>query len=118
MTAKYKQILDEMQIKLARDTLSKCIVDVDGMMKTILPKNGNRRQRMSHFLRFILQDDHNVIEFEKVLRQNGLDELLLIEGNVNGDDMATKDIGRLQVNYNIMYHSRLLFLVILYKWYF
>lgn len=104
-----------MQIKLARDTLSKCIGDVDGMMEKILPKNGNRRQRMSHFLQFILQDDHNVIEFEKVLRQNGLDELLIIEGNVNGDDMATNDIGRLQVNYINMYNSRLLFLVILYK---
>lgn len=102
-----------MQIKLARDTLSKCIGDVDGIMEKILPKNGNRKQRMSHFLQFILQDDHNVIEFEKVLKYNGLDDLLIIEGNVNGDDMATKDIGRLSVNLNDMYHRRLLFLVIL-----
>lgn len=84
-----------MQIKLARDTLSKCIGDVDGIMEKILPKNGNRRQRMSHFLQFILQDDHNVIEFEKVLRHNGLEKLLIIEENVNGDEMDTKDIGRL-----------------------
>lgn len=88
-----------MQIKLARDTLSKCVGDVDGIMEKMLPKNGNRRQRMSHFIQFILQDDHNVIEFEKVLKHNGLDELLIMEENVKGDDMATKDIGRLQVSY-------------------
>lgn len=93
ITTNYRQILDEMQIKLARDTLSKCIGDVDGIMEKILPKNGNRRQRMSHFLQFILQDDYNVIEFEKVLKYNGLDKLLIIEENF-GDDMATKDIGR------------------------
>lgn len=63
-------------------------------MEKILPKNGNRRQRMSHFFQFILQDDYNVIEFEKVLKYNGLDKLLIIEENF-GDDKATKDIGRL-----------------------
>lgn len=84
-----------MQIKLARDTLSKCVGDVDGIMEKMLPKNGNRRQRMSHFIQFILQDDHNVIEFEKVLKHNGLQNLLIIEEKVQGDDMATKDIGML-----------------------
>lgn len=87
-----------MQIKLARDTLSKCVGDVDGIMEKMLPKNGNRRQRMSHFIQFILQDDHNVIEFEEVLKHNGLDELLIIDEKVE-DDIATKDIGRLQVSY-------------------
>lgn len=88
-----------MQIKLARDTLSKCVGDVDGIMEKMLPKNGNRRQRMSHFIQFILQDDHNVIEFEEVLKHNGLDELLIIDEKVEGDDIATKDIGRIQVSY-------------------
>lgn len=88
-----------MQIKLARDTLSKCVGDVHGIMEKMLPKNGNRRQRMSHFIQFILQDDHNVIEFEEVLKHNGLDELLIIEENVKGDDIVTKDIGRLQISY-------------------
>lgn len=84
-----------MQIKLARETLSKCIGDVDEIMGKVLPKNGNRKQRMGQFLQFLLQNDHNVIEFEKVLKHNGLENLLIIEEKVKGDDMATKDIGML-----------------------
>lgn len=84
-----------MQIKLAKITLSKCIGDVNGIMEKVLPRNGNRRRRMSQFLQFILQDDYNVIEFEKVLKHNGLQNLLIIEEKVQGDDMGTKDIGML-----------------------
>lgn len=49
----------------AREALSNCIGNIDGITQRILPKNGNRRQRMSYFLQFILKEDHNVIEFEK-----------------------------------------------------
>lgn len=87
-------ILDEMQITLARETLSKCIGDVSAIQEKILPKNGRRRQRMNHFLQFILQEDHNVIEFEKMLRNNGLEELLKIDESVQGEHIATGDIGK------------------------
>lgn len=61
-----------MQFTFAREVLSRCIGDVDEMGKKILPKNGNRRERMSTFLQFILQEDNNVIEFENILKNNGL----------------------------------------------
>lgn len=61
----FNRILEEMQITFARETLSNCIGDIDGITQKILPCNGNRRQRMSNFLQFILKEDHNVIEFEK-----------------------------------------------------
>lgn len=72
----YKNILEEMQITLARETLKKCIGDVDEIKEKLLPKNGNRKQRMSDFLQFILQYDDNVIEFKRMLKRNGLLDLL------------------------------------------
>lgn len=83
-----------MQITLAKETLSKCIGDVATIREKILPKNGKRRQRMNHFLQFILQEDHNVIEFEKMLRNNGLEELLKVDETVQGEHIATQDIGK------------------------
>ncbi|XP_062571659.1 uncharacterized protein LOC134233692 [Saccostrea cucullata] len=92
ITSNYKNILDEMQITLARETLSKCIGDVDSIQEKILPKNGKRRQRMANFLQFILQEDHNVIQFEKMLKNNGLEDLLRINDNIHGEHIATEDI--------------------------
>lgn len=65
-----------MQTTLARETLKKCIGDVDEIKEKLLPKNGNRKQRMSDFLQFILQYDDNVIEFKRMLKRNGLLDLL------------------------------------------
>lgn len=65
-----------MQITLARETLKKCIGGVDEIKEKLLPKNGNRKQRMSDFLQFILQYDDNVIEFKRMLKRNGLLDLL------------------------------------------
>lgn len=65
-----------MQMTLARETLTKCIGDVDEIKEKLLPKNGNRKQRMSDFLQFILQYDNNVIEFKRMLKRNGLQGLL------------------------------------------
>lgn len=79
---------------LAKETLSKCIGNTGIIKEEILPKNGNRRQRMSNFLRFILKDDHNVLEFEKMLTHNGLQELLNIKKSVQEDHFANEDIGR------------------------
>lgn len=61
---------------LARETLTKCIGDVDEIKEKLLPKNGNRKQRMSDFLQFVLQYDDNVIEFKRMLKRNGLQGLL------------------------------------------
>lgn len=72
----YKNILSKMNMRLASETLSKCIGDVDLIREKILPRNGNHRQRMNTFLQFILQDDNNVIEFERMLRNYGYEELL------------------------------------------
>lgn len=79
---------------LAKETLSKCIGDTGMIKKKISPRFGNRKQRMSDFLRFILQDDHNVLEFEKMLKRNGLNELLLSEESVQEDHISNQDIGR------------------------
>lgn len=95
ITSNYQHILNEMQMTLARETLSKCIGDVDSIRDKCLPRNGQRRQRMSQFLQFVLQDDHNVIEFEKVLKENGLDTLLQIDENIEGDHIATPNIGKI-----------------------
>lgn len=72
----YNNILEEMQMTLARETLTKCIGDVDEIKEKLLPKNGNRKQRMSDFLQFILQYDDNVIEFKRMLKRNDLQDLL------------------------------------------
>lgn len=95
ITSNYQHILNEMQMTLARETLSKCIGDVDSIRDKILPRNGQRRQRMSQFLQFVLQYDHNVIEFEKVLKENGLDTLLQIDENIDGDHIVTPNIGKI-----------------------
>nr|XP_034318199.1 sacsin-like isoform X8 [Crassostrea gigas] len=92
ITSNYKNILEEMQMKLAKETLSKCVGDVDEIREKILPKNGDRKKRMSSFLQFILQDDHNVIEFEKMLRNNDLEDLLKIDENVQGEHIPTQGI--------------------------
>lgn len=93
ITSNYKNILEEMQLTLVMETLSSCIGHVEDIKEQCLPRNGNRRQRMNRFLQFILRDDHNVIQFEKVLRNNGLEELLKNE-YVPGEHISAKDIGR------------------------
>lgn len=94
ITSNYENILNEMQMTLAKETLSKCCGNTGMIKEKILPKYGNRKQRMSEFLRFILQDDHNVLEFEKMLKRNGLYELLLSEESVPEDQISNQDIGR------------------------
>lgn len=85
----YNNILSEMNMRFANETLSKCIGDVDLIREKILPRNGNRRKRMNDFLQFILQEDNNVIEFERMLRNNGLDDLLKKD-----ERKETQDIGK------------------------
>lgn len=68
----YKDVLEEMQNSLIRETLSNCSEDVAINKK--IP--GTRKQRMNEFLKSILNVDSCVISFEKTLRQNGLDQLL------------------------------------------
>lgn len=84
-----------MQFTFAREVLSRCIGDVDEMGKKILPKNGNRRERMSTFLQFILQEDYNVIEFENILKNNGLGDLLKMGETIQREHTPAQDIGRL-----------------------
>lgn len=83
-----------MQVTLAKETLSRCLGNTGVIKEQILPINGNRRQRMTNFLRFILQDDHNVLEFEKMLINNGLQKLLISAKSVQGDHIPNEDIGR------------------------
>lgn len=91
----FNRLLEEMQMTFARETLSNCIGDIAGITQKILPKNGNRRQRMSSFLQFILKDDHNVIEFEKMLKHNSLEKLLEMSENDQEQLVSTQNIGRL-----------------------
>lgn len=83
-----------MQVTLAKETLSRCDGNTSVIKEQILPVNGNRRQRMTNFLRFILQDDRHVLEFEKMLTNNGLQKLLISAKSVQGDHIANEDIGR------------------------
>lgn len=76
ISSNYKDVLDEMHLSLAREALSKCTGDVVAIRKKIGPKNGNRRQRMSEFLHFVLQDDINLIEFEIMLKRNNLENII------------------------------------------
>lgn len=90
-----------MQLTFAREVLSKCIGDVDGMAETILPKKGNRRKRMNTFLQFILQEDYNVIEFEKILKNYGFGDLLRMEEIIQREHTPAQDMGRFEVQYNM-----------------
>lgn len=101
VTSNYKNILEEMQMTLVIETLSKCIGRVDDIKESCMPRNGNRRQRMNRFLQFILQDDHNVIEFEKVLKNNGLEELLEHK-YVPEEHVFAEDIGREYIQYIVL----------------
>lgn len=82
-----------MQMTLVKETLSQCIGDVDTIREKCLPRNGTRSQRMNNFLQFILQDDHNVVEFEKILRTNGLQKLLEVNKDVQEKHLPTPGIG-------------------------
>lgn len=95
ITSNYKNILDEMQLSVAKETLTKCIGDVDEIREKIEPNYGNRRQRMNDFLQFVLENDHNVIEFEKMLRNNGLEDLLREDENMQENQTDRQDIGKL-----------------------
>lgn len=82
-----------MQISLAKETLSKCVGDVNEMRKKIYEGGKSRRERMNNFLRLIIHDDYNVIKFAKVLRENGLEELLACEANIQRKHISAQDIG-------------------------
>lgn len=84
----YKDILDEMQMVLAKETLSQCVGNINGIKRICSPRNGYRRQRMCSFLQFILQDDNNVLKFEKMLRDNGLESLLTKNETAEGEHIA------------------------------
>lgn len=90
----FNKLLEEMQTTFAIETLSNCIGDTVGIRENILPRNGNRKQRMSNFLQFILKEDHNVVEFEKMLKHNGLEKLLEMSENDQEQLVCTQNIGR------------------------
>lgn len=92
-----------MQITLANETLAKCIGNVDGVKNKLSPKNSSRHQRMNAFLRFIMKDDHNVIEFARVLENNGLEELLRCKHDVHGRNIPVQDIGKLCEQQSALY---------------
>ena len=91
----YQSILDEMQITLATETLSRCIRNEQFAAKNILPQNGKRKDRMNSFLKFVLQEDDNVIAFASVLKKYGLEELLQhqLQQKSTEDHQTIDDIG-------------------------
>lgn len=84
-----------MQITLANEILSMCIGNIDAVRNKISQLDKSRYQRMNDFLRFIVQDDHNVIEFAKVLKNNGLEDLLRSNHDVRLEDILVQDVGKL-----------------------
>lgn len=92
-----------MQITLANETLAKCIVYPDDVRYKLLQKERSRHQRMNNFLRFIVKDDHNVIEFARVLENNGLEELLRCKLDVHRENIPVQDIGKLCEQQSALY---------------
>lgn len=82
-----------MQISLAKETISKCVGDVHEMRKKIYEGGKSRRERMNNFLRLIIHDDYNVIKFAKVLKENGLEELLACEESNQRTNISAQEIG-------------------------
>lgn len=91
----YKNILDEMQLSLAKETLSKCVGDVNEIRQKIYEGGKSRKERMNNFLRLIIHNDFHVIEFAKVLRDNGLEELLSYEESVQRRHTSAQGIGNI-----------------------
>lgn len=92
-----------MQITLANETLSKCIGDVDHVRNKISQRSKSRQQRMTDFLRFVVQHDHNVIEFARVLKNNGLEDLLRLNHDVQRGNIPVQDIGKLSKQYRALH---------------
>lgn len=82
-----------MQISLAKETLSKCVGDVNEIRKKIYEGGKSRKERMNNFLRLIIHNDFHVIEFAKVLRDNGLKELLTYTESIQRKHTSGQDIG-------------------------
>lgn len=95
MTSNYKFILEEMQLPLAKETLSKCNGNVEEISQRLSPTNGNRKHRMDNFLQFILKDDINVIELERTLKSNGLKNCFLMDENPQTEYTTYQQTGRL-----------------------
>ena len=97
MISNYKNIIEEMQFSIARDIRSKCIGNVSAM-DDVLQGKGKRRERMNKFMEFVLQEDYNVLAFEKVLVNSGLKKLLNFETSddveMDGDEIK-QEIGKL-----------------------
>lgn len=93
-----------MQVTLANETLSKCIGDVDPVRNKISQRNKSRRQRMHDFLRFIVKDDHNVIEFARVLKNNCLEDLLRCKHDIHREIIPVQDIGKLCEQQSALYN--------------
>lgn len=95
MISNYKNIIEEMQFSIARDIRSKCIGNVSAM-DDVLQGKGKRRERMNKFMEFVLQEDYNVLAFEKVLVNSGLKKLLNFETSddveMDGDEVK-QEIG-------------------------
>lgn len=87
-----------MQITLANETLANCIGYVDKVQYNILLKYRSRHQRMSEFLRFIVKNDHNVVEFARVLENNGLEKLLRCKHNLHMENIPVQSVGKLRKN--------------------
>lgn len=103
ISSNYKDVLDEIELSLARETLSKCTGDIDAIMEKILPQNGNRRQRMSEFLHFVLQDDINLIEFERTLKRNNLENII----DTWTEDLDSKELKILLESFDIVVQNYL-----------
>lgn len=82
---------------LAKETLLKCIGNVDQIRNTISQIDKSRQQRMNDFLRFIVQQDHNVIEFARVLKNNGLEDLLRFNNDDLRENIPVEDIGKISI---------------------
>ena len=86
-----------MQFTIARHTLSKCIGNVSVATENILRGKGKRRERMNKFMQFVLQEDYNVMAFEKVLVKSGLEDLLNLKicEAVKKNSKVVQEIGKL-----------------------
>ena len=76
----YKTVVEELDNGIIRESLNRCRSVSEDLKRAVLPAGGNLRRKRAHeFLKFILNDDINVLSFLIVAKENGLDEFIHLQ---------------------------------------
>ena len=73
--------MDEIESPIITQTLEGCKNVTDNQKELLAPAGGrSRRVRVQEFLKMILNNDEYLLEFERVMKYNGLQDLLKSDG--------------------------------------